>query len=243
MTIVRLRRVSATYDERFGRLLRLIRRKLELTQEELAVASNVPVRDIAAIEAGQVGAVRVERVRRAFSAVGAQARVTAWWNGAAADRLLDERHAEIGERAGRAMARFGWVTPTEVTCSEYGERGSIDLFGHRQKAAAVAVGEVKSAFGSLEEMNRALDIKVRLAPKLCRDRLGWTPKLVARLLIVPDESTIRRFVAAHRQTMDTLYPLRSREIRAWLRSPVGSVGGIWFLSDPRIRRTKAPEQG
>ena len=68
------------------------------------------------------------------------------------------------------------------------------------------VGEVKSVFGSLEELNRSLDVKVRLAPTICRKRFGWTPKHVGRLLIVPGVSSIRRVVAAHRQTMDELYP-------------------------------------
>jgi transcriptional regulator with XRE-family HTH domain len=231
----------AENDERFGRLLRLIRRQAELTQQELSVASGVPVRDIAAIERGDVGLITVERVRQTFAALGARARVTAWWNGAAADRLLDERHADVLERASRVMARLGWQVPTELTFSEFGERGSIDIFGHRRDATAVAVCEVKTVFGSLEETNRTLDTKTRLAPKLCRDRFGWMPHHVARLLIVPDESSIRRIVAAHAQTMNGVYPARSREVRAWLRAPDQNLAGIWFLSDTRIRRTKTPE--
>lgn len=233
--------MAAPFDERFGRLLRLIRRRAELTQEQLAVAAGVPVRAISAIEAGSVGSIQVARVRSAFVAAGGQARLSAWWNGAAADRLLDERHADVLERASRVMARLGWQVPAELTYSEFGERGSIDIFGHRRDASAVAVCEVKSAFGSLEEANRTLDTKLRLAPKLCRDRFGWTPSHVARLLIVPDESTIRRVVAAHKQTMESLYPARSREVRAWLRAPMGNIAGLWFLSDPRVRRRKSPE--
>jgi transcriptional regulator with XRE-family HTH domain len=239
--LARLQGMVAEYDQRFGRLLRLIRRQSQLTQEELSIASGVPVRDIAAIERGDVGLISVERVRQAFAALGARARVTAWWNGAAADRLLDERHADVLERASRVMAKLGWQVPTEVTFSEFGERGSIDIFGHRRAANAIAVCEVKSAFGSLEETNRTLDTKTRLAPKLCQNRFGWAPRHVAKLLIVPDESTIRRIVAAHSQTMDSLYPARSREVRAWLRAPDQNLAGIWFLSDPRIRRTKTPE--
>jgi hypothetical protein len=133
--------------------------------------------------------------------------------------------------------RWSWETTIELTFSEYGERGSIDIFGHRRSARAVAVCEVKSTFGALEELNRSLDVKVRLAPKLCRDRFGWTPDHVARLLIVPEVSSVRRVVAAHRATMDSLYPARSREVRNWLRRPVGSIAGIWFLSDPRVSPT------
>ena len=140
------------------------------------------------------------------------------------------------------MLRFGWNVPSEFTFSEFGERGSIDLFGNRRDLSAVAVCEVKSAFGSLEELNRTMDVKVRLAPKLCRDAYGWTPRGVGRLLIVPDESTIRRVIAKHEQTMDSLYPERGHRVRAWIRRPDRSIGGIWFLSNPRHTRTVSPSE-
>lgn len=76
-------------DERLGRLLRLIRRRAGLRQEDIADVAGVPVRDVADIEAGLGGRVQVDRARRIFAAAGAQARLVALWNGAAADRLLD----------------------------------------------------------------------------------------------------------------------------------------------------------
>jgi len=135
------------------------------------------------------------------------------------------------------MTRYRWVAPAEVTYSEFGERGSIDLFGLLEEALAVAVCEVKSAIGSLEELNRTLDAKVRLAPKLCKDRYGWSPRYVGRLLIVPEVSTIHRIIAAHRQTMDTLYPARGREIHAWLREPDRSISGPGCC---QIRKMRGP---
>jgi len=183
------------------------------------------------------------RVRHLFAQLDARTRLAVWWKGAAADRLLDARHARIAELASRVMTRCLWVVPAEFTYSEFGERGSIDLFGHRVDALAVAVCEVKSAFGSLEELNRSLDAKVRLAPKLCKDTFGWAPRHVGRLLILPDESTLRRTVLAHHQTMYTLYPARGREIRAWFRKPDRSIAGIWFLSDPPNTQTVTQKRG
>jgi hypothetical protein len=176
-------------------------------------------------------------VQRLFRAAGGQARLTTWWNGAAADRLLDERHAALVERAAALFTKRGWLTPAEVTFSEYGERGSIDLFAVQSRLRVVAVCEIKSAVGSLEETNRMLDIKERLAPKLAFQRFGWRPTHVGRLLILPDESTVRRTVARHAATMDTLYPARSREVRAWLREPDRSIRGVWFLSELQHRQT------
>lgn len=220
-------------DERLGELFEFLRRQRGLTQEALAIATSIPVRDIHKLETGRAGELVFERVRRLFAEVDGRARLSVWWHGAAADRLIDERHAAIVERAAEILVRRTWDPTIELTFSEFGERGSIDIFATRRLLRAVAVCEVKGSFGSLEELNRTLDVKVRLAPKLCRDRFGWTPVNVGRVLIVPDLSTVRRVVSEHRQTMDAVYPARSREVRAWLLRPDRTLSGIWFLSNPR----------
>ncbi len=89
-----------------------------------------------------------------------------WWNGAAIDRLLDERHATMVNEAINVVDGLGWSTQTEITFSEYGERGSLDLFAAKPAVKAVLVGEVKSEWGSMEETLRLLDVKTRLAHKL-----------------------------------------------------------------------------
>lgn len=220
-------------DERLGQLLRAIRRRAGLTQEQLATAAGVPVRDLARLETGHLGALRVTRVRQLFAAAGGQARLTAWWNGARADRLLDERHARLVERVVTILRARGWSTAVELSFSEYGERGSIDVFAARESFRAVAVCEIKSDIGSLEETNRTLDVKERLARTLASRTLGWRPAHVGRLLILPAESSPRRVVAQHSATMDALYPARGREIRQWLRRPHEPLRGLWFLSEPR----------
>lgn len=226
---------SADDDERAGRLLRTIRRRADRTQAELAALAEVPRTDVIKIEAGRVAEVHLGRARRVFAAAGGRARLTVWWNGALADRLLDERHAALGERALAVYARRHWETAVEVTFSEWGERGSIDLLaGHRLTRSAV-VNEVKSALGSIEDTNRLLDVKVRLAPKLVYERFGWRPETVSRVLILPSEDAIRRKVARLARTMEVAYPARSREVRAWIRQPQGTLRGLWFLSEVRNR--------
>ena len=221
-------------DWRIGRLLRLMRRRSELTQEQLSEAAEVPVREIIRVERGEVGLVSVDRTRRLFLAAGGRARLGTWYNGASADRLLDERHAALVEQAAAVLVRRGWRALSEATFSEYGERGSIDLFAAYPQLQAVAVCEIKSDIGSLEEMNRVFDIKVRLAPKLAGDRFGFRPAAIGRILILPEDRTVRRVIDSHVRTLATLYPARSREVRAWLRQPDQSIGGIWFLSEMRF---------
>ncbi len=211
-------------------LLRLIRRKTGHTQNELAVWAGVPRIDVIRIEAGRAADVKLGRVRRILEAAGGRGRLVPWWNGAAADRLLDERHAALVERAARVFRARGWQTAVELSFAEFGERGSIDIFAAHGARLAIAVCEVKSEFGSLEELNRTLDVKERLAPKLAHARFGWWPNIVGRLLIVPRDNAIRRIVAAHPATMAAAYPARSREVRAWLRQPAAPLRGIWFVS-------------
>jgi hypothetical protein len=127
----------------------------------------------------------------------------------------------------------------EVSFSEYGERGSIDVLGARQSVLAVAVFEIKSDFGSLEETNRVLDAKERLAPIITQRALGWKPQVVGKILVLPDTSTVRRVVDRHAATFNAVYPARTREIRAWLRAPTRPIRGIWFLSIPRNTRIES----
>ncbi|MDL2335729.1 MAG: helix-turn-helix transcriptional regulator [Chloroflexota bacterium] len=218
-------------DARIGRLIRMIRQQAGMTQVQLANAAKVPLTDVKLMEAGHATVIKLGRIRSIFEALDGRARLVPWWKGAAADRLLDERHAAIAERSARYFPKPPWETHMEVSFAEYGERGSIDILGANRVALAVAVCEVKSVIGSLEETNRMLDVKERLAPTVAFKRLGWRPRVVGRLLILPRDSTVQRVIAAHPITMGGLYPARAREIRAWLRDPSKPISGIWFVSD------------
>ena len=98
--------------------------------------------------------------------------VRVYWQGEALDRLRDERHAAIVERVLRLLTAEGWIARTEVSFSEYGERGSIDVFALHPKVGALLVIEVKSAVPDLQATLSNLDRKTRLAPGLAR-ALGW----------------------------------------------------------------------
>lgn len=218
-------------DERLATLLRAIRRRSSITQANLAHEARVPRYEVLRVEGGRAGLVRLDRLRRIFLAAGARARLSVWWHGAAADRLIDARHAALVERTVAVLQRQRWQTAVEVSFSEFGERGSVDILAGRPTERVAAVIEVKSTIGSLEETNRMLDVKERLAPGLARARFGWRPDVVARILVVPDDSTVRRLVARHGLTMASVYPARSREVRAWLRHPTGPLHGLWFQSE------------
>jgi len=215
-------------DDRLAQASRALRRELGLRQEDLVTTRYAAQ----AIEAGRAGELRLDLVRSHFAGLGAKPQLNVWWHGAAIDRLLDEAHAGVVEATSAILPRYGFRVKTEYSFSDYGERGSIDIFAGRDDVRAVCVGEAKSAWGSLEETLRRQDMKVRLAPKLARAAFGWKPNFVASLLIFPDDRSARRVANRYAATLAG-YPARAREIRAWLRRPTGPLGGIWFLTNAR----------
>ncbi len=132
------------------------------------------------------------------------------------------------------LRRYAWLTAAEVSFSEFGERGSIDVFAANPHAQAVFVGEAKSDWGSVEETLRRLDVKRRLAPKIAQETFGFRPRFVGTALVFPDDRTARRVADRFAATLDSALPARGREIRAWLRNPTGHLRGLWFLTNARV---------
>jgi hypothetical protein len=186
---------------------------------------------VQAIEAGRAGRLTLDQIQRHFEEFDARARLTLWWNGADLDRLFDSRHAGIVEAGLDEIRRYGWKTAGEVTFSEFGERGSIDLMAANDAASAVLVGEAKSEWGSIEETLRRLDIKARLAPKIAFQTFGFRPRAIAAILLFAEDRTARRVAARFSTTLDSALPARGHDIRRWLREPAGNLRGLWFLTN------------
>ena len=189
------------------------------------------------LESGRAGGLRLDDLRHHFAELGATPRVTAWWNGAALDRLLDERHAQVVDGGVFVLKRLGWdQVETEVTFNEWGERGLMDLFAARPDLGGIFVGEAKSEWGSIEETIRRLDVKLRLAPKISETRFGFRPKTVGAALIFAEDRTARRIAAKFSATLAAAYPDRNRSVQRWLRNPSGRLRGLWFLTDVDTNR-------
>jgi hypothetical protein len=152
--------------------------------------------------------------------------------------LLDERHAQLIAAFVGLLSSLGWETRVEVSFNEYGDRGSIDVVGWNAERRALVVVEIKSELGSVEGTLRPFDVKCRLAAAVVRKRFGWEPRIVGRILLLPEDRTARRAVERHAAVIDPSLPVRSRELRAWLHDPVAAIGGVWFLSDGGPANTK-----
>ncbi|HKG56644.1 MAG TPA: hypothetical protein VKA85_05320, partial [Candidatus Limnocylindrales bacterium] len=140
------------------------------------------------------------------------------------------------------LAAAGWETAAEATFSVYGERGSVDVLAFHAATSALLVVEVKTVVPDMGSMLIALDRKRRLARRIAADR-GWRAATVARVLVMPDNTTTRRRAAAVKATFAAEFPARSVEVRRWIAAPRGAISGIWFLPDAlhvRTRRRLAP---
>ncbi|MCU0505802.1 MAG: helix-turn-helix domain-containing protein [Chloroflexi bacterium] len=217
-------------DDRFGRVVHALRRRLGLRQSDVALRAGVPQSTVSRIEHGALDRLQVGTVRAVAEAVGSTWEPAVRWRGGELDRLIDERHAILVGAISKRLAAYGWDVEQEVTFSIYGERGSIDLLGWHAETRQLLVVEAKTMLASLEETLRRQDVKVRLARRIATDRYDRTAAGVSALLVFPDSSTVRRRVARHAAVLDRAYPLRGGQLRAWLREPDGRAAGLMFLS-------------
>ncbi len=213
-----------------GQALRALRIRLLLRQEDVAGNAGVSQQLISKIERGRLASVSTAVLRRIFAAVEADVVTVVKWRAGELDRLLDEGHAELVGRIVVLLRRRGWAVLTEVTFSEFGERGSIDVLAWHPATRTLLVIEVKTEIASAEEMLRRHDVKVRLGRKIGRDRFGVAPARVARLLVVADEMRNRRRVERLSPMLSTAYPDRGRAVRQWLAAPAGDLLGLIFTA-------------
>ncbi len=224
--------MRAMDDLRLGAALRALRLRAGLRQVDVAERAGVSQSLVSAIENGGCSSATVETLRRVFAAVGARCEGQVIWRGPALERIIDARHAVIIDASAIRLRRLKWEVLPEVTYSIYGERGSIDLLGGMVSRRVMVVEEIKSEIVRVDDTIRKLDEKVRLVTEqIGRDRLGWSPETVGRILVLPDTDRARRQVRAHAAVFDVALPARGAEVRAWLREPVGPMAGIMFVAN------------
>ena len=152
------------------------------------------------------------------------------------DRLLDEDHARLTAVVVQRLLAMDWEVAVEATYSEYGERGSVDVLAARAALLAIVVVEVKSDLTVMDATVRKADEKARIVRRsLGRERFGFTPKHVGRLLVLPSTKSARRRVRNSSTILETAFPSRGTDVRTWLRKPVGDLAGILFVSDTNPR--------
>lgn len=215
---------------RVGRSLRALRQRLRWRQLDLARRAAVSQQTVSDIERGRAASVSLPRLVRVATALDADIDLVVRWRGGALDRLLDERHAALCAAAAHRLASAGFEVVAEASYSYFGERGSVDVLGWDARRAAIAVIEVKTELTSIEATLRKHDEKIRLGPRIARDRFGQSPRAVIGLLVVGDDSTSRRRVERHAPVLGSAYPIRGRAAWAIAASGRSSARGLVFLS-------------
>ncbi len=187
--------------------------------------------EISLFERGRIEGMTVGTVRKIFGGLDAELVLFVRWRGGDLDRLLDSGHARLCDELVRLLTADGWEVAPEVSYSEFGERGSIDLLAWHPGLRILLVIEVKTEVASVEETFRKHDEKVRLAPKVALQRFGWDARSTARLLVFPEHRTIRRQVEDKAALFGRGYPMRNVAVRRWLREPDGPLSGLLFMPD------------
>ncbi len=215
-------------DGRVGRLIRVLRQRRGWRQIDLARRAGLGQSVVSDLELGRLNGLSVGTIRRAVSAFGLSFDGAIGGLGANADRLVDERHAALMGACIRWLESHGWLTRAEVSYSEWGERGSIDLLAWHPRTRILLVIEIKTELASVEETLRKHDEKTRLSRAIVPS-FGWKPVSIGRLLVFPEDRTQRRRVSAHAPVLNGAYPMRTRQVRAWSRLPSGPIAGLMFL--------------
>lgn len=216
-------------DIELGRALRAIRHRRGWTQAEVGGRAGVQQSVVSLVERGHLEGMSVRSLRAICAGLEVRLLFSPSWRGGEIDRLLDEAHAAVTSATVGLFRRLGWQVFVEFTFSHYGERGSIDVLALQPDLRAAVVNECKTELASTEQLNRGVDRKTRLAPDLIQERWGWRPAVVGRLVVFADDSSNRRRVA-RQPVLETGYPTRGRAVADWLRSPVGQMAGLIFLS-------------
>jgi transcriptional regulator with XRE-family HTH domain len=230
---------------RVGRLVRHLRVRRGMRQEDLACAAGVSRSTVSRLERGGAASLRLASVAAVATALGGRVRLVVQADGADGDRMLASRHAALHEDVARYLRGVGgWEVAPEVTFSVYGERGSIDIFARHAASRTLLVIELKTELVDANELLATLDRKVRLAERIARGR-GWIPAVVTSWVVMAEGRTNRRRVGAHREMLRGALPADGRSVGTFLAAPSGQLRALSFWSRTAgpvrpVRRVRVP---
>ena len=104
-------------DQRVGRILRVLRHRVDMRQVDVARRADVTQKVVSLIERGHLDGLPLRQVRRALAAVGASSEIVVRWRGGEIARVVDEAHAILVGATAELLSRLGWEVVTRVTRS------------------------------------------------------------------------------------------------------------------------------
>jgi transcriptional regulator with XRE-family HTH domain len=221
---------------RSGRILRAIRRHLQLTQADVASRAGISQSVYSRAERGDLTGMTVGTLDRIAASIGASLVVDIRYQGGLGDRLIDAAHARLVEILVGVLRRYRWEVEVEYTFNVFGDRGSVDVLGWHAASRTLLIIEVKSRFTDLQAMLVSLARKLRVVPDAAREDRGWDAAHVGRIVVAYGSAENRSVLARHASTFDAALPARANEIRRWLRHPKGPLSGVWLMSRDLVER-------
>ena len=206
-------------DQKVGALFRAVRIRSRKRQQDVAGGAGIARWRISAIERGHLDAISIGQMRSIASQLDIRVEIGASWRGGDGTRVVNERHSRMHELiAARLAATPGWEFATEVTFSEWGERGTIDILAWHAASRTLLVIELKTELPDPAGLVAQVDRYRRLAPKVGRAR-GWDALTVATWVFVAESDFNRDQLARHRLMVRNAFPLDGRFLRRWFRDP------------------------
>ena len=225
-------------DLRLGAVIRAVRLRRKLRQQDVGRAAGVSHATVSLVERGHCDHLSLATLRQIAATLDVRIDLVGRWRGGELDRLLNRRHSLLAESFAAFVARApGWVVEPEVSFAIYGERGVIDQLAWHAEAAHLLLGEFKTELVDINELLGTLDRKRRLIRQIAASR-GWTPERLSVWLIVADTRTNRRHTAEHSTLLRSRLPFDGRQLRRLIRKPTTAASGIAFWTDSNPDSTR-----
>ncbi len=217
-------------DQRVGAAFRALRIKRGWRQVDLARRAKVSDGVVSLIERGHLDRVSVPAFRRVAAALEIRAEVSITLPHGELERLLNAGHSAMHEVLAKYLGSLlGWLHAPEVSFAFYAERGVIDILAFHPATGSLLVIELKTELVALENLLSTMDVRMRHAAAIARDR-GWLARTVSAWVVFVDSATNQRRVKAHRSALRAAFPADGRAMRGWLLHPNGAIRALSFWS-------------
>lgn len=217
-------------DQRVGSAFRALRIQRNWTQRELAHHVGVSAGLISLVERSHLDSVSTRVLRRVAAALDCRIELRLFSRGGDVDRLLNAGHAALREEVMRFIGELpDWVQQPEVSFAIYSERGIIDILCFHPPTGSLLVIELKTELVSFESLLATMDIRLRHAKAIARDR-GWHATSVSGWIVVAESQANRRRARRQAATLAAAYPADGVAMRKWLKRPSGTIRALSFWS-------------
>ncbi len=229
------------FDDRVGAILRAVRIRRGLRQSDVGELASVSAMTVSRMERGKFETLSLRAIRQVARALEVRIDVAPWSRHGDLHRFATAEHAGQVESIVGRLVSLGWEARAEVSFSQAGERGFIDILAWHAATRTLLVIEVKTEVVDVGELLGTFDRKRRLAATISRG-IGWDPVNIASAVIIRDSRASRQRVADHLATMRSQLPDDGHRFRAFLKSPGGPLAAIafWQNKHPGLATQRRP---